>query len=62
MCNEVMELGAIILVFFSLYVSHQSHPQENEMHKGKMVVWGHLTNNLRKKRSKSQRRKERHTP
>ena len=25
--------------------SDQDHPQENEMQKGKMVVWGGLTNN-----------------
>ena len=35
--------------------SDQDHPQENEMQKGKMVVWGGLTNSWEKKRR--QRRK-----
>ena len=35
----------------------QDHPQEKEMQKGKMVVWGGLTNSCEKKRSKKQRRK-----
>ena len=35
----------------------QNHPQEKEMHKGKMPVWGCLTNSWEKKRSKRQRRK-----
>ena len=35
----------------------QDHPQEKEMQKGKMVVWGSLTNSWEKKRSKRQRRK-----
>ena len=29
----------------------QNDPQEKEMQKGKMVVWGGITNNLEKKRS-----------
>ena len=29
----------------------QNHPQEKEMQKGKMVVWGGLTNSWEKKRS-----------
>ena len=29
----------------------QDHPQEKEMQKGKMVVWGGLTNSWEKKRS-----------
>ena len=29
----------------------QDHPQEKEMWKGKMVVWGGLKNNWEKKRS-----------
>ena len=33
------------------------HPQEKELQKGKMVVWGGLTNSCEKKRSKKQRRK-----
>ena len=37
--------------------SDQDHPQEKEMQKGKMVVWGGLTNSWEKKRSKKQRRK-----
>ena len=37
--------------------SDQDHPQEKEMHKGKMVVWGGLTNSCEKKRSEKQRRK-----
>ena len=35
----------------------QNHPQEKEMQKGKMAVWGTLTNSCEKKRSKKQRRK-----
>ena len=35
----------------------QGHPQEKEMRKGKMVVWGGLTNNCENKRSERQRRK-----
>ena len=35
----------------------QDHPQEKEMQKGKMVVWGSLTNSWEKKRSERQRRK-----
>ena len=36
---------------------NQDHPQEKEMQKGKMAVWGGLTNSWEKKRSKKQRRK-----
>ena len=36
----------------------QENPQEKEMHKGKMVVWGGLTNSWEKKRSEKQRIKE----
>ena len=32
--------------------SDQDHPQEKEMQKGKMLVWGGLTNSCEKKRSK----------
>ena len=35
----------------------QDHPQEKEMQKSKMDVWGGLTNSCEKKRSKKQRRK-----
>ena len=35
----------------------QNHPQEKEMQKGKMIVWGGLTNSWEKKRSERQRRK-----
>ena len=38
----------------------QDHPQEKEMQKGKMVVWGGLTNSY-EKRSERQREKERYT-
>ena len=36
---------------------NQDHPQEKEMQKSKMVVWGGLTNSSEKKRSEKQRRK-----
>ena len=39
---------------------NQDHPQEKEMQKSKMAVWGGLTNSWEKKRSKRQREKERH--
>ena len=39
--------------------SDQEHPQEKEMQKGKMVVWGGLTNSWEKKRNKSKGEKER---
>ena len=35
----------------------QDHPQEKEMQKSKMDVWGGLTNSCEKKRSEKQRRK-----
>ena len=35
----------------------QDHPQEKEMQKSKMAVWGGLTNSREKKRSEKQRRK-----
>ena len=34
----------------------QDHPQEKEMQKGKMAVWGGLTNSCEKKRSERQMR------
>ena len=37
--------------------SDQDYPQEKEMQKGKMVVWGVLTNSWEMKGSKRQRRK-----
>ena len=37
--------------------SDQDHPQEKEMQKGKMVVWGGLTNSCEKKKSERQKRK-----
>ena len=40
--------------------SDQNHPQEKEMQKSKMVVWGALTNICEKKRS-GKREKERYT-
>ena len=33
----------------------QDHPQEKEMQKSKMAVWGGLTNSCEKKRSEKQR-------
>ena len=36
--------------------SDQYHPQEKEMQKSKMVVWGGLTNSCAKKRSEKQRK------
>ena len=37
--------------------SDQNHLQEKEMQKGKMIVWGDLTNTWEQKRSEKQRRK-----
>jgi len=37
--------------------SDQDHPQEKEMQKGEMVVWGGLTKSYEKKRSEQERRK-----
>ena len=39
----------------------QDPPQEKEMQKSKIVVWGGLTNSCEKKRSYSKREKERYT-
>ena len=39
----------------------QEYAQEKEMQKGKMVVWGGLTNSREKKRSKGKGEKERYT-
>ena len=41
--------------------SDQKHPQEKEMQKGKIVVWGGLTNSWEKKRSGSKGEKEKYT-
>ena len=41
--------------------SDEDHLQEKEMQKGKMVVWGGLTNSWEKKRHEGQREKERYT-
>ena len=35
----------------------QDHPQDKEMQKSKMVLWGGLTNSCEKKRTKKQKRK-----
>ena len=42
--------------------SDQDPLQEKEMKKGKMFVWGGLTNSWEKKRSERQRRKEKIDP
>ena len=39
----------------------QDHPQEKEMQKGKMVLWGGLTISCEKKRSESKGEKESYT-
>jgi len=36
---------------------NQNYPQEKEIQKGKMVIWGGFTNSQEKKRSESQKRK-----
>ena len=36
---------------------NKDHPQEKQMPKSKMAVWGGLTNSCEKKRSEKQRRK-----
>ena len=38
--------------------SNQDHPQEKEMQKGKMAVWGGLKNSCGKKRSEGKGEKE----
>ena len=35
----------------------QDHPEEKEMQKGKLIVWGGITNSWEKKRSTRPRRK-----
>ena len=41
---------------------NQDHPQEKEMQKSKMAVWGGLANSCEKKRSEKQRKKGRIYP
>ena len=41
--------------------SDQDQPQDKEMQKGKMVVWGGLTNSCEKKRSEGKGEKEIYT-
>ena len=52
---------SIILPFwglcFYLVYRDQDHPQEKEMQKSKMAVWGGLTNSCEKKRGEKQRGK-----
>ena len=47
--------------FVTLYRRDQDHPQDKKkkkkMQKGKMAVWGGLTNSCEKKRSEKQRRR-----
>ena len=43
--------------FMTLYRRQWSRPQEKEMQKGKMAVWGGLTKSWENKRSERQRRK-----
>ena len=40
--------------------SDKDHPQEKEMQKGKMAVWGGLTNSCEKMRTKSKDEKEKY--
>ena len=48
--------------FVTLYRRHWSrHPQEKEMQKDKMVVWGGITNSWEKKRSERQQEKSKDT-
>ena len=44
-----------------MYRKQRSRPSPRKMQKGKMVVWGGLTNSCEKKRSKRQGEKERYT-
>ena len=44
--------------FVTLYRNKdQDHPQEKEMQKSKMAIWGRLTTSYKKKRRKKQRKK-----
>ena len=38
--------------------SDQDHPQEKEIQKGKMVVWGGLANSLEKEKLKAKEKKK----
>ena len=40
---------------------NQDHPQEKEMQKSKMAVWGGLANSCEKREAKSKGEKERYT-
>ena len=42
-------------------VGDQEHPQEKERQKGKMVVWGGLTNSEERREAKGKGEKERYT-
>ena len=44
--------------FFDLYIPNQDHPQENEMQKGKTVIWGGLKNSWEKKKAKGKEEKK----
>ena len=48
-------------LWYCIEGSDQDHQQEKEIQKGKMVVWGSLTNSCEKKRNERQRRKEIYT-
>ena len=41
--------------------SDKDHPQEKEMQKGKIAVWGGLTNSWERKEAKGKGEKERYT-
>ena len=61
-----MKVCDIFFFFFGLWHftggGNQDHPQEKEMQKDKMVVWGGLKHSCEKKRSETQRRKEKIFP
>jgi len=40
---------------------NQDHPQEKELQKGKMVLWGGLTNSFKRREAKGKGEKERYT-
>ena len=42
--------------------SDQDHPQEKEMQKGKMVVWGGLNKSLRKEKKQKAKEKRKDIP
>ena len=41
---------------------NQDHPQEKEMQKSKMAVWGSLTNSCEKKGSENKKEKRKNIP